>query len=120
MDVLEVSFSKPVRQPVMRTADGTLTAGDVLQTLTFRERQVCRRYYGINTHLHTLNEIALDLGITTLRVEQIRARVVNKLQHPVRLKVLTQAPDSETKTILENIVKEGDRRLASATVFGGE
>ncbi|MCH6573834.1 MAG: sigma-70 family RNA polymerase sigma factor [Bacteroidetes bacterium] len=57
----------------------------VLQTLTFREREIIKLRYGIGDgYTYTLEEVGKIFKVTRERVRQIEAKAVRKLQHPVR------------------------------------
>ncbi len=62
---------------------------DLLQTLTFREREIIRLRYGLGDgYTYTLEEVGRIFKVTRERVRQIEAKAVKKLQHPVRLQKL--------------------------------
>lgn len=64
--------------------------GEVLPTLTYREREVIKRRFGIGQEIpRTRNEVAGDFRITPERVRQIEASAIRKLRHPVRAQRLT-------------------------------
>jgi RNA polymerase primary sigma factor len=61
----------------------------VLQTLTFREREIIKLRYGIGDgYTYTLEEVGKIFKVTRERVRQIEAKAVRKLQHPVRARKL--------------------------------
>ncbi len=61
----------------------------VLQTLTFREREILKLRYGIGDgYTYTLEEVGQIFKVTRERVRQIEAKAVRKLQHPVRARKL--------------------------------
>jgi RNA polymerase primary sigma factor len=61
----------------------------VLQTLSFREREIIRLRYGIGTgHTYTLEDVGKIFKVTRERVRQIEAKAIKKLQHPIRGKKL--------------------------------
>ncbi len=62
---------------------------DLLQTLTFREREIIRLRYGLGDgYSYTLEEVGRIFRVTRERVRQIEAKAVRKLQHPVRIQKL--------------------------------
>ncbi len=62
----------------------------VLQTLTFREREIIKYRYGIgNGYTYTLEEVGKIFKVTRERVRQIEAKAVRKLQHPIRSRKLS-------------------------------
>ncbi|ODS29796.1 MAG: RNA polymerase sigma factor RpoD, partial [Candidatus Scalindua rubra] len=61
----------------------------VLDTLTSREREIIKLRYGIGDgYTCTLEEVGKKFMLTRERVRQIEAKVVRKLQHPVRSRKL--------------------------------
>jgi RNA polymerase primary sigma factor len=61
----------------------------VLQTLSFREREIIRLRYGIGDgYTYTLEEVGRIFKVTRERVRQIEAKAVRKLQHPIRARLL--------------------------------
>ncbi|MFN3240315.1 MAG: RNA polymerase sigma factor RpoD [Planctomycetota bacterium] len=61
----------------------------VLDTLTFREREIIKLRYGIGDgYTYTLEEVGRIFRVTRERVRQIEAKAVRKLQHPVRARRL--------------------------------
>ncbi len=64
--------------------------GNVLDTLTFREREIIKLRYGIGDgYTYTLEEVGRIFRVTRERVRQIEAKAVRKLQHPVRARKLS-------------------------------
>jgi RNA polymerase primary sigma factor len=67
----------------------------VLQSLTFREREIIKLRYGIGDgYTYTLEEVGRIFKVTRERVRQIEAKAVRKLQHPVRARKLEGFLDS--------------------------
>lgn len=59
--------------------------GEVLRSLTPREREVIELRYGLKDgHPRTLDEVAKCYGITRERIRQIEARSLSKLRQPMR------------------------------------
>jgi RNA polymerase primary sigma factor len=57
----------------------------VLDTLTFREREIMKLRYGIGGgYTYTLEEVGKRFKVTRERVRQIEAKALRKLQHPIR------------------------------------
>ncbi|MBM4087132.1 MAG: sigma-70 family RNA polymerase sigma factor, partial [Planctomycetes bacterium] len=70
---------------------------DVLQTLTYREREIIKLRYGLGDgYTYTLEEVGRFFKVTRERVRQIEAKAVRKLQHPVRARKLEGFLDSVT------------------------
>ncbi|MGE0144090.1 MAG: RNA polymerase sigma factor RpoD [Planctomycetota bacterium] len=62
----------------------------VLDSLTFREREIIKLRYGIGDgYTYTLEEVGRIFRVTRERVRQIEAKAVRKLQHPVRARRLS-------------------------------
>ncbi|MEK7467492.1 MAG: RNA polymerase sigma factor RpoD [Planctomycetota bacterium] len=69
----------------------------VLQTLSFREREIIKLRYGIGTgYTYTLEEVGRIFKVTRERVRQIEAKAVRKLQHPIRSRKLEGFLDGST------------------------
>ena len=61
----------------------------VLESLTFREREIVRLRYGLGDgYTYTLEEVGRKFKVTRERVRQIEAKALRKLQHPVRARKL--------------------------------
>jgi len=61
----------------------------VLNTLTYREREIIKLRYGLGDgYTYTLEEVGRIFDVTRERVRQIEAKAVRKLQHPVRSRKL--------------------------------
>ena len=62
---------------------------DILQTLTYREREIIRLRYGLSDgYAYTLSEIGKIFSVTRERVRQIESGALHKLQHPTHAKRL--------------------------------
>ena len=63
--------------------------GDVLCSLTERERQVLELRFGIRDgNARTLEEVGQQFHVTRERIRQIEAKALRKMRHPTRLKKL--------------------------------
>jgi RNA polymerase primary sigma factor len=61
----------------------------VLDTLTYREREIMKLRYGIGGgYTYTLEEVGKRFKVTRERVRQIEAKALRKLQHPIRSRKL--------------------------------
>ncbi len=59
--------------------------GDVLSTLSIRERRVLQLRYGLEDgRSRTLEEVGREFGVTRERIRQIEAKALRKLRHPTR------------------------------------
>jgi len=69
--------------------------GSVLETLTYREREIIKLRYGIGDgYTYTLEEVGKRFMVTRERVRQIEEKAVRKLQHPIRSRKLEGFLDS--------------------------
>jgi RNA polymerase primary sigma factor len=60
-----------------------------LSTLTYREANIVRLYFGLNgKHPHTLEEIGEEFNLTRERVRQIKEKAIKRLKHTTRNKIL--------------------------------
>jgi RNA polymerase primary sigma factor len=60
-----------------------------LNTLTRREADIIRLYYGLTgKHGHTLEEIGEKFNLTRERVRQIKERAIKRLKHTTRSRIL--------------------------------
>ena len=63
--------------------------GEVLDTLTERERQVLRLRFGLDDgRQRTLEEVGQQFKVTRERIRQIEAKALRKLRYPNRSKRL--------------------------------
>jgi RNA polymerase primary sigma factor len=84
----------------------------VLQTLSFREREIIKLRYGIGTgYTYTLEEVGRIFKVTRERVRQIEAKAIRKLQHPIRSRKL--------EGFLEGILRKNAEEAAAAGVAVG-
>jgi RNA polymerase primary sigma factor len=61
----------------------------VLDSLTYREREIIKLRYGIGDgYTYTLEEVGRRFKVTRERVRQIEAKALRKLQHPIRARKL--------------------------------
>ncbi len=77
--------------PVERAGQGMLKEriDEVLESLTFREREIIKLRYGIGDgYTYTLEEVGRIFRVTRERVRQIEAKAIRKLQHPIRARKL--------------------------------
>jgi RNA polymerase primary sigma factor len=60
-----------------------------LSTLTYREANIIRLYFGLNgKHQHTLEEIGEEFNLTRERVRQIKEKAIKRLKNATRCKIL--------------------------------
>jgi len=82
---------KSAEDPSNRTAFGLLKAklGDVLTSLSERERQVLELRFGLSDgYARTLEEVGKQFRVTRERIRQIEAKALRKIRHPTRLRQL--------------------------------
>jgi RNA polymerase primary sigma factor len=61
----------------------------VLSTLTYREANIIRLYFGLNgKHAHPLEEIGEEFSLTRERVRQIKEKAIKRLKNATRCKLL--------------------------------
>lgn len=61
----------------------------VLSTLTYREANIIKLYFGLNgKHPHTLEEIGEEFNLTRERVRQIKEKAIKRLKNVTRCKIL--------------------------------
>jgi len=92
----EVSFGdfiedKAAENPIDITSFSLLKnkLGDVLCSLTERERQVLELRFGIGDgNVRTLEEVGRQFRVTRERIRQIEAKALRKMRHPTRLRQL--------------------------------
>jgi RNA polymerase primary sigma factor len=71
--------------------------GDVLTTLTERERKVLELRFGLGDgYSRTLEEVGKQFKVTRERIRQIEAKALRKMRHPTRLRQLQGFLESET------------------------
>jgi RNA polymerase primary sigma factor len=72
--------------------------GDVLTSLTERERRILEMRFGlIDGYERTLEEIGKMYSVTRERIRQIEAKALRKLRHPTRVRHLQGFLDTEEK-----------------------
>jgi len=78
---------KKTKSPVAETDVILLKerVGDLLETLTDREKKVIELRFGIGDGCpRTLEEVGTEFDVTRERIRQIEAKALRKLRHPVR------------------------------------
>ena len=64
--------------------------GDVLASLTERERKVLELRFGLGDgYSRTLEEVGRQFKVTRERIRQIEAKALRKMRHPTRIRQLT-------------------------------
>ncbi len=88
----EVSFHETIPSRDLEESDPSEMQdkiGQVLKTLTYREREVVKLRYGIaDGHTYTLEEVGRVFKVTRSRIREIEAKALRKLRHPVRSRQL--------------------------------
>ena len=82
---------------------------DVFKTLTKREENVLRLYYGIDVERRsTLEEIGRDFDLTVRTIKKYINKGIRKMMHPTRSGILTSHID---KDLMERSIKERGKLL---------
>ncbi len=87
LDVL-INQDSPVADKGLITESLKREIDRVLSTLTERERDVIKYFFGINCPEMTLEEIAEHFSLTRERVRQIKEKAIRRLRHTSRSKLL--------------------------------
>lgn len=87
LDVL-VNDDSPVADRTLINESLSTEVERALSTLTERERDIIRLFFGINTQEMTLEEIGEKFGLTRERVRQIKEKAIRRLRHSSRSKLL--------------------------------
>ena len=82
---------------------------DVLKTLTKREEDVLRLYFGIERERRfTPEEIGMDYDLTVRTIKRYKNKGIRKMKHPQRSSILTSHID---KDLMERSIKERGKLL---------
>ena len=87
LDVL-VNDDSPVADKTLINESLSTEVERALATLTERERDIIRLFFGINCQEMTLEEIGEKFGLTRERVRQIKEKAIRRLRHSSRIKLL--------------------------------
>ena len=87
LDVL-VNDDSPVADKTLINESLSTEVERALATLTERERDTIRLFFGINCQEMTLEEIGEKFGLTRERVRQIKEKAIRRLRHSSRSKLL--------------------------------
>ena len=87
LDVL-VNDDSPVADKTLINESLSTEVERALATLTERERDIIRLFFGINCQEMTLEEIGETFGLTRERVRQIKEKAIRRLRHSSRSKLL--------------------------------
>ena len=87
LDVL-VNDDSPVADNTLINESLSTEVERALATLTERERDIIRLFFGINCQEMTLEEIGEKFGLTRERVRQIKEKAIRRLRHSSRSKLL--------------------------------
>ena len=86
LDVL-VNDDSPVADRTLINESLSTEVERALSTLTERERDIIKLFFGINTQEMTLEEIGEKFGLTRERVRQIKEKAIRRLRHSSRSKL---------------------------------
>ena len=87
LDVM-VNDDSPVADKTLINESLSTEVERALATLTERERDIIRLFFGINCQEMTLEEIGEKFGLTRERVRQIKEKAIRRLRHSSRSKLL--------------------------------
>ena len=87
LDVL-VNDDSPIADRTLINESLSTEVERALSTLTERERDIIKLFFGINTQEMTLEEIGEKFGLTRERVRQIKEKAIRSLRHSSRSKLL--------------------------------
>ena len=87
LDVL-VNDDSPVADKTLINESLSTEVERALATLTERERDIIRLFFGINCQEMTLEEIGEKFGLTRERVRQIKEKAIRRVRHSSRSKLL--------------------------------
>ena len=87
LDVL-VNDDSPIADRTLINESLSTEEERALSTLTERERDIIKLFFGINTQEMTLEEIGEKFGLTRERVRQIKEKAIRRLRHSSRSKLL--------------------------------
>ena len=87
LDVL-VNDDSPIADRTLINESLSTEVERALSTLTERERDIIKLFFGINTQEMTLEEIGEKFGLTRERVRQIKEKAILRLRHSSRSKLL--------------------------------
>ena len=87
LDVL-VNDDSPIADRTLINESLSTEVERALSTLTERERDIIKLFFGINTQEMTLEEIGKKFGLTRERVRQIKEKAIRRLRHSSRSKLL--------------------------------
>ena len=74
--------------------------GDVLASLTERERKVLELRFGLGDgYSRTLEEVGRQFEVTRERIRQIEAKALRKMRHPTRIRQLTGFLETEKPAV---------------------
>ena len=87
LDVL-VNDDSPIADRTLINESLSTEVERALSTLTERERDIIKLFFGINTQEMTLEEIGEKFGLSRERVRQIKEKAIRRLRHSSRSKLL--------------------------------
>ena len=68
---------------------------DMLKTLTKREENVLRLYFGIDGKRSSLEEIGMDYDLTVNTIKRYKNKGIRKMMHPTRSRLLISHIDKD-------------------------
>ncbi|MBO5229780.1 MAG: hypothetical protein J6B20_03230, partial [Clostridia bacterium] len=103
------------RQDAIEIAENNILTEEiykVLQMLPVREEKVLRARYGLDDgNPFSVEEIAMNMGISTVRTRQIEAEALRKLRNKERRKyfvdyIIEEEPENKLKKALQSLAEK--------------
>lgn len=90
--------------PAPLTDEAITTINQALETLSEKEEQIIKLYFGINSEKQTLEQIGKGCGVSRERIRTIKEKALHKLRHPTRTGQLKHIPITWADVLEENSV----------------
>lgn len=95
-------------------AENNLLADDLnkaMKTISPREKKVLRMHYGLDGNLFSTEEIAMKIGVSTVRTRQIADKALRKLRSPKRCEYIVdyaieERPENKLKRELQSLLSD--------------
>lgn len=90
-ETIEALIDRGTPEDVVHFKELEADVGDILDSLTPREKKVLKLRFGIGLSKdYTLEEVGKLMGVTKERVRQMEAKALRKMRHPTRADILKQ------------------------------
>lgn len=102
--------NKTIDESLDENTTRNIVRAAIEQSLTVREQRIISLRFGIDGEVKTLDEIALEIGVSRERIKQIEAKALRKFRYPPRSKPLLAAIgwDEEKVVVLPTLAEEID------------